>query len=104
MQDIYHDHSYCFVAENDETDRASNSNLKKSKPRSEKVNSVSCQTDLTIPDIEQLEEQIKSLKDTLSDKAKLKREFFLEDVMENDDSVKFYTGIPTLGCLQLTCW
>lgn len=101
VQDIYHDHSYCFVAENDETDGASNSNLKKSKPRSEKVNSVSCQTDLTIRDIEQLEEQIKSLKDTLSDKAKLKREFFLEDVMENNDSVKFFTGIPTLGCLNM---
>lgn len=23
VQDIYHDHSYCFFAENDETDRAS---------------------------------------------------------------------------------
>ena len=37
----------------------------------------------------------------LADKSRLKREFFLEDVMKNDDSVKFYTGIPTLGCLNM---
>lgn len=32
--------------------------------------------------IEELEEQLKSLKATLSDKSRLKREFFLEDVMK----------------------
>ena len=47
-----------------------------------------------------LEEQLKALKATLADKSRLNREFFLEDVMKNDDSVKFYTGIPTLGCLK----
>lgn len=51
--------------------------------------------------MEQLEEWIKSLKATLSDKAKLKRDFFLEDVMKNDDSLKFYTGIPILGCFNM---
>lgn len=94
--DIYHDHSYCFVAENDEIDPASKCNFQDGKPRP-----VSCQTDFTIPDIEQLEEWIKSLKATLSDKAKLKRDFFLEDVMKNDDSLKFYTGIPILGCFNM---
>jgi len=51
--------------------------------------------------VEELEGQLKTLKATLADEAKLKRESFLEDVMKNDDSVKFYTGIPTLGCLNM---
>ena len=25
----------------------------------------------------------------------------MDDVLKNDDSVKFYTGIPSLGCLNL---
>lgn len=99
VQDIQHNHSYCFVVKNDETDRASISGLKDTKPK--KVNSVSCQTDITMCCIEGLEEQLKSLKAWLSDKSRLKREIFLEDVMKNDDSVKFYTGIPTLGCLNM---
>ena len=99
VQAIQHDHSYCFVAENAETERASISDLKDTKPK--KVNSVSCQTGITMCRIEELEEQLKTLKATLADKSRLKKEFFLEDVMKNDDSVKFYTGIPTLGCLNM---
>ena len=99
VQAIQHDHSYCFVAENEETDRASITDLKDTKPKN--VNSVSCQTGITMCRIEELEEQLKTLKATLADKSRLKREFFLEDVMKNDDSVKFYTGIPTLGCLNM---
>ena len=98
VQARQHDHSCSFVAENDETDRVSISDLKDTKPK--KVNSVSCQTDITMCCIEELEEQLKALKATLADKSRLNREFFLEDVMKNDDSVKFYTGIPTLGCLK----
>ena len=99
VQAIQHDHSYCFVAENDETDRVSISDLKDTKPK--KVNSVSCQTDSTMCCIEELEELLKTLKATLAGKSRLKRKFFLEDVMKNDDSVKFYTRIPTLGCLNM---
>ena len=51
--------------------------------------------------IEELEEQLKTLKATLAGKSRLNRKFFLEDVMKNDDSVKFYTRIPTLGCLNM---
>ena len=36
--DIYHDHSYCFVAENDEIDPASKCNFQDGKPRPEKIN------------------------------------------------------------------
>ena len=99
VQAIQHDHSYCFVAENDETDRVSISDLTDTKPK--KANSVSCQTDITMCCIEELEEQLKTLKATLAGKSRLNRKFFLEDVMKNDDSVKFYTRIPTLGCLNI---
>ena len=99
VQAIQHDHSYCFVAENNETDRVSISDLKDTKPK--KVNSVSCQTDITMCCIEELEEQLKTLKATLAGKSRLNRKFFLEDVMKNDNSVKFYTRIPTLGCLNI---
>ena len=54
VQAIQHDHSYCFLAENEETDRSSISDLKDTKPK--KVNSVSCQTDMCY--IEELEEQL----------------------------------------------
>ena len=46
VQARQHDHSCSFVAENDETDRVSISDLKDTKPK--KVNSVSCQTDITM--------------------------------------------------------
>ena len=36
--DIYHDHSYCFVAENDEIDPASKCNFLDGKPRPEEIN------------------------------------------------------------------
>lgn len=36
--DIYHDHSYCFVAENDEIDPASKCNFQDGKPKPEKIN------------------------------------------------------------------
>ena len=79
VQAIQHDHSYCFVAENDETDQVSISDLKDTKPK--KVNSVSCQTDITMYCIEELEKQLKTLKATLADKSRLKKEFFLENVL-----------------------
>ena len=101
VQGIQHDHSYCSVAENDEIDRTSTSVLEDKLTKHDKANSVSCQTDITMCYIEELEDQIKTLKAKLSEKSKLKREFFLEDVMKNDDSVKFYTGIPTLGCFNM---
>ena len=38
----------------------------------------------------------------LSDKSRIKREFFLEDATKNDDSVKFYTRITTLTYLNMS--
>lgn len=94
--DVQHDHSYCLSAEDD---RSSTVLLQDTEP--EMVRSVGCQTDMTLFDLEQLENEVKNLKNRLNDKAKLKRDLFMEDVLENDDSVKFYTGIPTLGCFNL---
>ena len=33
------------------------------------------------------------------DKSALRSELFMNDVLKNDESVKFYMGIPTLVCL-----
>lgn len=30
----------------------------------------------------------------------MKRELFMNNVLNNDESVKFYTGLPTLTCLM----
>ena len=100
VQDIQHDHSYLLWAESDGIDRDSVSEHRDTKP-ADKVKSVSCQTDITIGHLEELEEQIKSLKNKLSNKAKLKRELFLEDVLKNDDSINFNTGLPTLECFNM---
>ena len=51
--------------------------------------------------IEEFEEQLKNLKPTLSHRSRLKRELFLKEVLEYDYFVKFLTGIPTLGCLNM---
>ena len=95
FRDVQHDQSYCFSAEG-----VLSSNELFQDPEPEKV-SVGFQTDMTMFDLEQLENEVKNLKNRLADKAKLKRDMFMEDVLKNDDSVKFYTGIPTLGCFNL---
>ena len=33
----------------------------------------------------------------LANRMQLKRDIFLEDVCKNDQSVRFYTGIPLIG-------
>ena len=98
VQDIQHDHSYCLVIEKDGIDQDSNGVLQDTEPEESKF--VGCQTDITMSYLEDLEEQVKTkLKTKLSDKSK--RELFLEDVLKNDDSIQFYTGVPTLGCFNV---
>ena len=70
-------------------------------PEPEKVKSVGCQTDISTSDFEKLGKELKSLRKRLADKKTLKRDLFMDDVLKNDDSVKFYTGIPSLGCFNL---
>ena len=62
---------------------------------------MGCQTDIGTSDFEKLENELKSLRKRLADKKTLKRDLFMDDVLKNDDSVKFYTGIPSLGCFNL---
>ena len=66
-----------------------------------KFKSVSCQTDMSMLDIERTQREMKTLQKKLSEKARLKRDLFMEDVLKDDDSVKFYTGIPTLNCFNM---
>lgn len=41
----------------------------------------------------------KTLRNRLNDKSALRCEIFMDDLLKNDETVKFYTGIPTLACL-----
>lgn len=51
-------------------------------------------------DLQRLKEENDKLKAKLDDKETLKRELFMGDVLKNDESVKFYTGFPSLTCLM----
>ena len=96
FSNVEHDHPYCLSPENDLTPKRLFEN-----PEPEKVKSVGCQTDISTSDFEKLEKELKSLRKRLADKRTLKRDLFMDDVLKNDDSVKFYTGIPSLGCFNL---
>ena len=83
---IEHDHNYC--SEDSFRDK-------------------STQTDFDLPlqlhnlqhEMHELRRENEKLNAKLKDKESLKRELFMENVLKNDDSVKFYTGLPTLSCL-----
>ena len=62
---------------------------------------MGCQTDISTSDFEKLEDEVRNLKKRLADKNTLKRDLFMDDVVKNDDSLKFYTGIPSRGCFNL---
>ena len=96
FSNVEHDHPYCLSPENDQTPKRLFL-----IPEPEKVKSVGCQTDISTSDFEKLEDEVKNLKKRLADKNTLKRDLFMDDVLKNDDSVKFYTGIPSLGCFNL---
>ena len=40
----------------------------------------------------------KVLRNKVNNKAAMKRELFMDNVLNNDESVKFYTGLLTLTC------
>ena len=69
-----------------------------------------CQTDLAMGDFEAMAEELQTLKAKLNskfkqekevDNSKKRREMVMEDVLNSDNSVKFYTGIPSLACFTL---
>ena len=45
----------------------------------------------------------KTIRNELDSKSAFKREIFMDDVLKNDESVKFFTVFPTLACHQLNC-
>jgi len=53
------------------------------------------QTDLTASDIDVMAD----CKEKLENKTQLKKDLFIEDICKNEQTVRFYTGIPSLGCL-----
>ena len=69
---------------------------------------TACQTDLTLDMIERLESELKastnrceSLTEKLSNKKSLKRELNLTDILQDDESIRFYTGLPDLRTFVL---
>ena len=40
----------------------------------------------------------KTLPNELNNKPTLKRNIFMDDVLKNGESVKFFTGFPTVAC------
>ncbi|XP_015770372.1 PREDICTED: uncharacterized protein LOC107348807 [Acropora digitifera] len=48
-----------------------------------------------------LRKENEELRQKLQDKPTIKRELFMEDVLKSDESVRFYTGVPSLSCLQM---
>lgn len=55
------------------------------------------QTDLTCEDIDCME----AAKAKLENKPELKREMFINDVLNSNKSVCFYTGLPSYACLMM---
>ena len=73
------------------------------------THSTECQTDLTVDEIEylitELEEcrkKAKVFEEKLENKKRLKRELIIEDMLRDDLSVKFYTGLSKFACFNFT--
>ena len=48
-----------------------------------------------------LKQENAELKPRLSNKKQLKRELFVDDFLKDDESVNFFTGIPSLACFMM---
>ncbi|XP_046557764.1 uncharacterized protein LOC124266955 [Haliotis rubra] len=57
------------------------------------------QTDLTMSDIHNMNEDLKSKTEKLDDKETLFRDLFLETIVKDDEHVRFYTGLPSCTVL-----
>ena len=71
--------------------------------------SMAFQTDLAadeidnlVSEVEECRRQYKILTENLESKKDLKRELNAEDMLRDDESVKFYTGLPNLACSNFT--
>ena len=99
---IHNDHTY---AKTPSSDHVSEGTLAKNR------SSTGTQTDVTLLNVQQWEDdqeelirlrkENEELRQKLQDKPTIKRELFMEDVLKSDESVRFYTGVPSLSCLQM---
>ena len=100
MTAVSHDHSY--LCSQEQATPKNNMNCFHAGFPKDKCSTAS-QTDLTSDEIEcqvsELEEfrrKYRILSEKLENKKELKRELNTGDMLRNDESVKFYTGLPTL--------
>ena len=52
-----------------------------------------------VKNVARLKIENKVLRNKVNNKATMKRELFMDNVLNNDESVKFYTGLSILTCL-----
>ena len=71
--------------------------------------SAACQTDLTadeiaylVSELEECRRKNKILSKKLGNQKDLEKELNTEVMIRDDESVKFYTGLPNLTCFNLT--
>ena len=62
---------------------------------------ITQQIPVTFLNVQQWEDDQELIRQKLQDKTTIKRELFMEDVLKSDDSVRFYTCVPFLSCLQM---
>ena len=55
-----------------------------------------------ITELEECRNKITILEGKVENKKRLKRELNTEDMLRDDESVKFYTGLPNLACFNCT--
>ena len=109
VRKVHHDHSYFRLQEQAIPEESTVSTSSSGGPPQDKpaTHSTECQTDLTVDEIEYLITELeecrkkpKILEEKLENKKRLKKELIIEDMLRNDESVKFYTGLPSLACFN----
>lgn len=100
---VQHDHSYFCNREQTTPVENMLGELPEGK------SSVATQTDLRVEEIDYLLSAVeecrrknKILSEKLENKKDLKRELNTEDMLRDDESVKFYTGLPNPACFNFT--
>ena len=103
---VNHDHSY-FCSQEQATPKSNTNGSDTTLPNSNC--SMASQTDFTadkidylVSELEECRRKNKILSEKLENPKDLKRELNTEDMIRDDESVKFYTGLPNLACFSLT--